>query len=135
MGVVGRVSTRGARVSARTGGKPSKLWICSTCERSISVAGDARGGYVVIESATGGWPRPDAEGGLRMRVYHAGAPCDLNPEAHSYWMGVERLATLDRYVSWVHHCCDKAWMTPLDAQRMLAFWFDGHRDCVHKHSP
>ena len=49
--------------------------------------------------------------------------CDPNKEGSEYWIGIERLATLEDWCSLVHHVSSKTWMSTIDIGNMIEFWF------------
>lgn len=52
--------------------------------------------------------------------------CDTNDEEDSYWLDVERAATMEEWSEWVIHLSRKRWMSRGDLMRMLGFWWSHH---------
>jgi hypothetical protein len=55
-------------------------------------------------------------------AYHK--ECDPDAETNPYWISVERAETLEQWCGWVHHLCEKTWMSKHDIRELLGYWFE-----------
>ena len=53
-------------------------------------------------------------------VYHAG--CRPNDE-YGYQIDPAEANTLDAWIGWVLHLCEKVWFSKYELERMLRFWY------------
>ncbi|MEX1185299.1 MAG: hypothetical protein WEA80_01755 [Gemmatimonadaceae bacterium] len=121
-------------------------WICDVCERPIPEnAGSLEvfnanpklgkvGSYPIDATADAPPSESDNAEAIGAAIMYLGTPANIGFRAicsrcpdyeNSYSVALSEVPTIDRYVAWIFHLQEKAWIGHTDTMRMLQFWWEG----------